>query len=265
MISPKAIQHFTERQRQLVHDSYDQAWQQGVTGYTPNADPEDPTPVHQHAGEESTLSGAMLLAARAQRAYTPPDAPDMARRQQALAGALASTDKMASELATLSPDPEQMEAAQQEADAGKIPLELVAATALGYAVAQWAESNSSRLDQGASVAWAGEQAGYAEAADQNGKLLNWADTGDDVECGDCEELAAMGPMPLEDFPTTPGDGATECNAGCRCSLEAVPVEWLEYGSAQEAVPALSEGDSATLERIAGQARERMDKLAPAFA
>lgn len=261
MIPPGAIQRFAERQRQLVHDSYDKAWQQGVEAYEPDADPEDPTPEHLHRGEEASLTGLLLLKARANRVYEPPRTPDLARRQQALAGALKSTERMAGELAQLSPTPKHFEEAQAEVDAGKIAAEALTAAALGAAVADWAESNAYRLDSGASVAWAGEQAGYAESANTDGQLLAWVDEGDEKVCGDCDALDSMGPMPLEDFPAMPGEGATECDVGCRCNLEPVSVEALPN---DELAP-LSEGDEATLGKVAGQAQERMDRLAPNFA
>jgi hypothetical protein len=261
VIPPEAIQAFAERQRQLVHDSYDKAWQQGVEGYEPDADPEDPTPAHQHRGEEASLGGLLLLKARTNRVYGPPSAPDPARRQQALAGALKSTERMTGELAQLSPTPEHFEEAQAEVDASKIAVEGLTAAALGMAVAEWAESNAYRLDSGASVAWAGEQAGYAESANTAGDLIQWQSEDDESVCEDCEGLEAMGPMPLEDFPTMPGEGSTTCNIGCRCAMEAVSVEPLPN---DELAP-LSEEDSATLEKVAGQAQERMDKLAPNFA
>jgi len=265
VIPPLAIQHFTERQRQLIHDSYDQAWQRGVKSYTPDADPEEPTPEHQHRGEEATLTGLTLLRARTYRAYQPPGSPDFERRQIALAGALKSTEKMAGELAQLSPEQEHVEEAQLELEAGNADTDFGAEglglAALANAVAQWAESNAYRLDAGASVAWAAEQAGYAEAADTDGKLLQWIDEGDDKVCGDCQALDELGPLPLADFPTMPGDGATECDAGCRCSLEAVDIESLP----SDQLAPLGEEENTVLDKIAGQVQERMDNLAPNFA
>jgi hypothetical protein len=259
VIPPAAIQQFTERQRQLIHDTYDRAWQQGVAGYEPDAEPEQPTPRHLHRGEEASLTGAALLRARSQRRYRPPTAPDAARRQTALAGALRSTEVMAGELATLGPSPEHMAQAEQEADEGGNAGVDLATAALALAVADWAESNAYRLDAGESVAWSGEQAGYAEAADADGQLLQWQDEGDDHVCADCEGMAELGPLPLEDFPTTPGAGDTECNVGCRCGLEAtgVPVE--------DQLAPLSEDEEAVLSKVAGQAQERLDQLAPQFA
>lgn len=260
MLNPTAIQRFRERQRQLVHDAYDKAWANGVNGYEPDADPDTPSPVHQHRGEEASLSGVPLLRARAARAYAAPTQPDGDRRQKAIAAALASTDKMSAELATLAPTPEQMAQAQQEANDGKIEADTVVAAALGAAVAGWAESNASRLDAGASVAWAGEQIGYAEAADMDGQLLQWQSEDDDAVCGDCAGLEDLGPQPLSEFPTMPGDGATECNVGCRCAVEAVPVEALP---GDELAP-LSDENETTLDKVTGQVDERLDQLAPEF-
>lgn len=261
MIPPLAIQHFTERQRQLIHDSYDQAWQRGVESYTPDADPDEPTPEHQHHGEEAGLTGIALLKARTNRVYEPPESPDLERRQIALAGALKGTEKMAGELAQVSPTSQHIEETQTEVDAGKIAVDALMVAALANAVSDWAESNTYRLDAGASVAWAGEQAGYAEAANTDGKLLQWVDEGDEKVCGDCEGLADLGPLPLEDFPTMPGDGATECDVGCRCSIEAVDIELLP----SDQLAPLGEEENTALDKIAGQAQERMDNLAPNFA
>ena len=222
MIAPTAIQQFTERQRQLIHDTYDQAWQRGVGSYTPDEDPAEPSPAHLHRGEEATLRGAPLLQARAQRAYAPPSEPDQERRRAALAAALASTERMAGELAGLGPTPEQRAQAEAEADSGKIDASQVAGAALAIAVAAWAEANAYRLDAGESVAWAGEQAGYAEAADTDGQLLQWQSEDDDHVCGDCDDMESLGPLPLSDFPTMPGSGDTECNVGCRCGFELAP-------------------------------------------
>jgi hypothetical protein len=64
---------------------------------------------------------------------------------------------------------------------------------------------------------------------------------------------------LEEFPTTPGAGATECNVGCRCSLEATGVPLMDQ------LAPLSNEDQATMDKIASQAQEREDQLAPSFA
>jgi hypothetical protein len=42
----------------------------------------------------------------------------------------------------------------------------------------------------------------------------------DVEhCPDCNVLAELGWMHIEELPTTPGAGATQCMSNCQCHLE----------------------------------------------
>lgn len=257
MLAPAAIARFVDQQRDLIHQTYNQAWEQGVAGYEPDPDPEHPSPTHQHRGEEATLTGAALLRARAQRRYRPPAAPDAARRRQAIQAALASTERMAGELATVAPTAQQRDQAEAEAGEDATPSAVTTA-ALAIAVAAWADSNSSRLDAGESVAWAGEQAGYAEAANQDGQLMQWQSEDDDHVCGDCDGFEELGPLPLEEFPTTPGAGDTECNVGCRCALEATGVPL------QDELAPLGEDAEATISKVAGQAQERLDSLAPTF-
>lgn len=71
-----------------------------------------------------------------------------------------------------------------------------------------------KLAGGTSVAWAGEQAGYAQSAAADGQLLRWQLDGAAKHCADCPALAALPPMPMDQWPTFPGEGATECNVGC---------------------------------------------------
>ena len=129
--------------------------------------------------------------------------------------------------------------------------------ALAIAVGAWAEANGSRLNGGESAAWSGEQAGYAEAATQDGMLLQWQTEDDEHVCSDCIGLGELPPLPLSEFPTQPGQGDTECNVGCRCTLEAtgVPLE-------DELAP-LSNDQGELLDKVAQQANERLDALAPA--
>jgi hypothetical protein len=47
----------------------------------------------------------------------------------------------------------------------------------------------------------------------------WNDTGDARECSRCEQLAAMGWVPIGEHGTVPGAGATPCGGACRCDLE----------------------------------------------
>lgn len=257
MLPPNAIQRFVENQRGLIHRTYNEAWEQGIAGYEPDKNPEHPSPAHRHRGEDATLNGALLLKARSQRAYTPPVKPHAGRRQQALQAALASTERMGGELALLTPTPQQRDEAEAQAGEGASPSEIGAAAA-AIAVAAWADSNASRLEAGESVAWAGEQAGYAEAADADGQLLVWQSEDDENVCGDCEGMEGLGPLPLEEFPTTPGSGDTECNVGCRCALEATGVPL------QDELAPMSDQGEAAVSKVAGQASERLDQLAPDF-
>jgi hypothetical protein len=59
-------------------------------------------------------------------------------------------------------------------------------------------------------------------------------------------------MALSEWPTTPGAGDTECNVGCRCSLEAA-----DLGPGDE-VPQLSVDQQATVDAVAQVRSERMD-------
>jgi hypothetical protein len=97
------------------------------------------------------------------------------------------------------------------------------AAAVLLAVKAFLKTNGWLLAAGASVAWAGEQAGYAEAAAADGLLLSWELDPRAHHCETCPKLAALPPMPLDQWPTLPGAGGTECEQGCRCSLRAVPA------------------------------------------
>ncbi len=257
MIRPDVAARFRDRQRRTISDMYDQAWQAGVDGYTPDPDPPIPTPREQHPAQDATLVGTALLAARRGRAYLAPDTLDAARRAQALVAAYAGVDRMVVELAGIAPTTDHLDAAAQAVTDGTITADAAAGFATGLAVSDWAASNAWRLDAGESVAWAGEQAGYAEAADSDGQLVAWQTSGDDAVCVDCDGLEALGPMPLEDFPTAPGDGATVCDVGCRCSWEAVPLL-----PGDEFLPP---ADTTVIDRVAGQAADRADQLTPDMA
>jgi hypothetical protein len=87
-------------------------------------------------------------------------------------------------------------------------------------------------------------------ADGDGQLLEWLGEADDRKCPDCDGLDALPPMPLADWPTTPGSGDTACDVGCRCVLH-VSGDGLAPG---EQLPALSEDEEALVSRIA-EARE----------
>ncbi len=223
MLRPDALAAFALAQKQLLVDTYDRAWRHGA---------------QNHGGQ-------------------PPSGPDQVRRAVALALAFKSITAIAASLATLTPSPENTAAAFQALQDG------VTSDQAGYAMQQalndWVDANAWRFDAGESVAWAGEQAGYAETADQTGELLEWNDTGDDHECEDCSVLATMGPLPLSEWPTTPGAGGTECSVGCRCSLTAVPATTDSHEFA------LTADQQATTDKVLQARSGALDQLMPDMA
>lgn len=198
MLPPEAVYRFADRQKWLLRHTYDQSWQRGVASYEPDPDPAQ-EPSLPRSLAITGLTGAALLAVYRRYAYVPPQSPDPVTRAVALAPSFQGINRMASELAS--------------------PVTL-AALGTGSDVAGWAETNAWRLDAGASVAWAGEQAGFAEAANADGQMLyQWMSAGDNRVCDDCEMLSSFPPMALGDWPTSPGAGDTTCNVGCRCSWD----------------------------------------------
>jgi hypothetical protein len=127
----------------------------------------------------------------------------------ALSPALASLAAMAAAMGMLVPS------AAQIAAAGSV----LGATAAMFG--HYLASNAFRLAGGVSVAWTGEQHGYSLAATEQGLLLRWQLDMNANHCADCPALAALPPMPLGMWPTLPGDGGTQCAAGCKCSMDAV--------------------------------------------
>jgi len=210
-----AVARFHAAQTRLLSETYDRAWLQGVRSYEPDPDPGPGRPPAAAAG---LGAGAALLAAQA-RPYHPPSAPDPQAQAAALGAARQGLDSMVSELSKLTPSPENTDAAEAAARAGDIGAADISQYADALAVQDWAEANAWRLDAGESVAWAGEQHGYAQAADADGQLLEWLPEADDRVCEDCEGLGQLPPMPLADWPTTPGAGDTACSVGCRCVLQ----------------------------------------------
>jgi hypothetical protein len=191
-----------------------------------------------------------VLLARRRRKYRPPDTPDPLLRRAAMRGAQRGVDKMAAELAHLRPSEQDYQQALDELAAATQEVAALEreARATRIAVDRWTQENMWRLDLGESVSWAGEQDGFAAAADTDGQLLEWLTEPDRNVCGDCRALSTLPPMPRADWPTTPGSGATQCSGGCRCTLEAVAD--LAPG---DQLYALNEDDHAVIGRVAGQA------------
>src|ERR1700752_4972782 len=229
MIPTEAVWQFAHDQKRLLRKTYDDAWDRGAASYEPDEDP-DKEPDTPRDVATAGLVGAALLAARRAYRYVRPPAPDPVRRAVALAPSFQGVNRMVGELATLSPTAEQVAAAGS------------ATAAFDAALADWVSGNAWRLDAGVSVAWAGEQIGYGEAADADGTLLGWNSAGDANVCEDCNILNDSPPLPLSEWPCYPGDGATECNVGCRCSLDPEGISILpgdtyapQFSDAQDAL------------------------------
>lgn len=204
MIDVGAIASFHRAQAALLASTYDRAWKHGVASYQPDADPEEP---EQPQADETQIQLAPVIAsgtvaaliARRERPYQPPLLPFPEHRDRALAPALLGLDRMAGELPTIIPTLEQRQAAEDAIRAGTIEGEDAINYALALAAREWVDSNEWRLTAGESVAWAGEQDGYAQAANEDGQLLEWLPEGDDRVCfpaGTLVETEA-GPRPIE--------------------------------------------------------------------
>lgn len=251
VLQPDALLAFAHAQKRLLVQTYDGAWQSGVGNYTP---PPDQQPDDHTGTVVAGVAGAVALALA--KKYAAPTHADQTRRAVALAPAFKGVDRMTAELATLVPSLENQQATAEAAAAGTIDPQMQAAYAYQQALNDWIDSNAYRLTLGDSVAWAGEQAGYGEAADAGGELLDWDDTGDSSECDDCAMLATMGPMPLDQWPTTPGSGATECSVGCRCSMSS---EGPSYGFQGFS---LSDDQQATADKVVDAQSEALNGLMP---
>lgn len=192
MVTPQqAAAQWQQRQTKLLAEQYAKAWQQGANAYrTEQATPQHATPV--------LPTGGSL-----------PAKPNATAMSRALGPAVQSLAQMAATIATIVPT------AAQLATAGSV------AAATSLAIKTYLASHAWRLAAGASVIWAGEHAGYAQTADADGQLISWELGPSANPCGDCPALAALPAMPLSWWPTLPGEGATECNVGCKCSVRAV--------------------------------------------
>lgn len=205
MLPPEAVLAFADRQKKLLRKTYDDGWRKGVSAYQPDPDPQQ-NPSLPYELAAAGLGGVALLGVKRKYQYVAPTHPDPIRRVVALAPSFNGVNTMIGQLNAVV--------------SGESPEIYEAGGDYGEALAQWIAANGWRLDAGDSVAWAGEQAGYAEAADADGQLLfSWITEGDSRVCSDCDLLSTYPPMPLSDWPTAPGAGDTECGPGCRCSWD----------------------------------------------
>ena len=188
MTVQQAAGRWRSRQARLLAATYRQGWEAGVRNYR-----------SQHATPPAAKTATGL-----------PVRPNTQTMQRALGPAVASLARMGAQIAALVPT------AAQIAAAGTV------GGAVLLAVKQYLKTNGWLLAAGVSVAWAGEQAGYAEAAAADGLLLEWQLDPRAEHCDTCPKLALLPPLPLDLWPTLPGEGATECNVGCRCCMRAVP-------------------------------------------
>jgi hypothetical protein len=90
-----------------------------------------------------------------------------------------------------------------EIEAGELSGAMIAARAAMYMAA-------TKVAYGLGHKLAAQAAGRTE--------VRWMEA--DVEhCPDCNALAALGWMPIEELLTTPGAGATQCMSNCQCYLK----------------------------------------------
>jgi len=182
-----ALAAWSRRQAAILDRHYDLAWQRGVNAYQPLQE----SAVAEHPARDST---ALALLVRRRKVIM-----DEQHKRAALAPALASISKMAGQLsgaATAADEPS------------------------AQAVVDYGSANTWRQNLGSSVVWAGSIAGFAQAASVDSKLLTWTAEGAG-SCDDCVYYSGLDAMPLEQWPTLPGEGATVCQAGCRCGMDAV--------------------------------------------
>lgn len=95
---------------------------------------------------------------------------------------------------------------------------------------------SVRADLQAQVVWTGMQDGYVYGGGADPvniySLVYWVLEPAAQHCNQCPELAADSPYNApglggHELPATPGDGFTDCGAGCKCSLEYRPAGAIE--------------------------------------
>jgi hypothetical protein len=74
-----------------------------------------------------------------------------------------------------------------------------------------------------SAGWQGYQVGRVDAIAEGGDGFRWILDPGAQHCDDCISRSQGGPYTFDELVETvgiPGDAPTECDGGCRCSLEA---------------------------------------------
>lgn len=145
--------------------------------------------------------------------------PDTDRMHLTLSFYVPSVAKMAAE---------GLAAWQQEQQAKKFadPIPLDDEDYYPPFILDWAQGEpmGARLILQGNILWPAMQNGYLEAGAQLRTKLYWdLDPMARVHCADCPAIAAASPYDPpgsggNELNQTPGDGHTECGAGCRCAL-----------------------------------------------
>ncbi len=177
--------------------------------------------------------------------------PDGTLRARRLAFYLPSVTKMAREGAEaarerrLSPVTAMLGEGVERADGYNTSV-MLATVPQGDALDDWLDGLGVRADLQAGIAWPGLQDGYVQggAADNANpfSLVYWVLEPLAQHCHDCPAFAAASPYNApgsggNELWIAPGDGTSECGAGCRCSLSYEPDtsdEALNVASAQQA-------------------------------
>lgn len=187
MTVQQAASRWLARQERLIRQAYEKGWQAGQRNYR---------------SQYATPPAATVTTAAAQ--------PNQATMSRVISPALTSAQRVAAQLAVIVPT------------AAQIAATATMAAAVALAVRQFLATKTFLLLLAVYVLWAAEQAGYAEAAHADGLLLRWELDLRADHCSDCPALATLPAMRLDQWPTLPGEGATECKQGCKCSLRSVP-------------------------------------------
>lgn len=133
-----------------------------------------------------------------------------------------------------------------EADGYNRSVITLANAPTGDALDDWLDGLGVRVDLQAGIAWPGMQDGYVKggAADSANpySLVYWLLEPLARHCADCPAFAANSPYNApgsggNELWIAPGDGTSECGAGCRCSLTYEPDtsdEALNVAAARQA-------------------------------